>query len=443
MVTVVPLLVAMMGAAVLLLPRLAATAWAGIAFHWANAAAYWSAGDLAGFVVRSLPRSWWRCRCSRSCTCSAGWSGAPCAACGVATAGSWLRRGGALVLGAGVLAALVWAWWPSEQYRPIDPTERGAITDLPDVTPLAVGDDPRRAADVVAARPAALLSFPQSATGVTATAPASVTYPSPLTTAPVVLGPYAVPDVLAAGVDVPTGVLPPVVAPSAEPVPTEPVPTEPVPTEPVPTVRDPWPFVFAPPEAPMEGDNRAMAVNTVDDSVVTDLAVSWAIVTASRVEQNNEAWAMASCQRCATRAVAFQVLLMLPTSNVIAPVNAALAYNQDCTSCLTEAIASQLVVTVTDIPTAQAQALVSQAMDRIEALRGSLASYSAIQIYTLLQGAQSEILEVLRADGKLPGTVTPTPGADSGRRTDTDNRAERRADPHGGARLHPGADAHL
>ena len=158
----------------------------------------------------------------------------------------------------------------------------------------------------------------------------------------------------------------------------------------------------------MEGDNRAMAVNTVDDSVVTDLAVSWAIVTASRVEQNNEAWAMASCQRCATRAVAFQVLLMLPTSNVIAPVNAALAYNQDCTSCLTEAIASQLVVTVTDIPTAQAQALVSRAMDRIEALRGSLASYSAIQIYTLLQGAQSEILEVLRADGRLPGTVTPT-----------------------------------
>ena len=397
----------MMGAAVLLLPRLAATAWAASLPLGQRRRLLVRRrpgrlrGTLLAAVLVALPVLSVVYLLSRMVrrTVRRVW---------IATAGSWLRRGGALVLGAGVLAALVWAWWPSEQYRPIDPTERGAITDLPDVTPLAVGDDPRRAADVVAARPAALLSFPPSASGVTATAPAPVTYPSPLTTAPVVLGPYAVPDVLAAGVDVPTGVLPPVVAPSTEPVPTEPVPTEPVPTEPVPTVRDPWPFVFAPPEAPMEGDNRAMAVNTVDDSVVTDLAVSWAIVTASRVEQNNEAWAMASCQRCATRAVAFQVLLMLPTSNVIAPVNAALAYNQDCTSCLTEAIASQLVVTVTDIPTAQAQALVSQAMDRIEALRGSLASYSAIQIYTLLQGAQSEILEVLRADGKLPGTVTPT-----------------------------------
>jgi putative peptide zinc metalloprotease protein len=392
-VTVVPLLVAMMGAAVVLLPRLAATAWAGIAYHRANAAAYWSAGDLAGFVMSSLAAVlvalpvlsvvYLLSRMVRR-TVRRVW---------VATTGSRLRRAGAALLGAGVLAALVWAWWPAEQYRPIDPQSRGALADLPDVTPLAVADRRRQEQEVAGAAtaPAAARLV---ATGPTPTVPAALSYFPP---APVQVGPFVVPDVLISG----TGAVPPVAT-------TTPLPVE-SPTPPVPVLRDPWPFPFDPPEAPLEGDNRAMAVNTVDDTVITDLAVSWAIVTASRVEQNNEAWALASCQRCGTRAVAFQVLLMLPSSNVVAPVNAAIAYNQDCDACLTEAIAVQLVLTVTDIPSAEAQALVEEAMDRVEALSGQLASLSATQIYTLLQGTQAQILQVLQDDHKLPGTAV-SPG---------------------------------
>ena len=141
-----------------------------------------------------------------------------------------------------------------------------------------------------------------------------------------------------------------------------------------------------------------------------DLAVSWAIVTATRVEENNEAWALASCTNCATRAVAYQVLMTLPGAEVIAPVNAAVAANYECRSCLTEAIAVQLVVSVTGIPSVEAQALIEQAMAKVEALDVQLRTLSAGQIYTILQASQLEIMQILDEDGKIPATAPPTPG---------------------------------
>ena len=161
-----------------------------------------------------------------------------------------------------------------------------------------------------------------------------------------------------------------------------------------------------------------MAVNTVDNAVVTDLAVSWAIVTATRLEENNEAWALASCTDCVTKAVAYQVLLALPGAEVIAPVNAAVAANYECRRCLTEAIAVQLVVSVTDIPSAAAQVLIEQAMAKVEALEIHLKTLSAGQIYTILQASQLEIMKILDEDGKIPATAPPTttppaPAADS------------------------------
>jgi putative peptide zinc metalloprotease protein len=203
------------------------------------------------------------------------------------------------------------------------------------------------------------------------------------------------------------GVVPWAIRPVVGPV--DAVPDRSAPPGPDPaTVRDAWPFPWPEPPAALLGDNRAMAVNTVDDAVVMDLAVSWAIVTATRVEENNEAWALASCTNCVTRAVAYQVLMTLPGAEVIAPVNAAVAANYECRSCLTEAIAVQLVVSVTGIPSIEAQALIEQAMAKVEALDVQLRTLSAGQIYTILQASQLEIMQILHEDGKIPATAPPT-----------------------------------
>jgi putative peptide zinc metalloprotease protein len=359
-------------------------------FHWHSAAAYWAEGDLAGAVVRllsvllvALPVLsvvYLLGRMARR-TVRRVWR---------ATEGSPRKRAGAVLVGAALAAFLAWAWWPADQYRAVDPESRGSVADLASVAPLPDADRRRvipflEQADTV---PVASVYAPDT--------PTTVAVPGlPALSSPVV---PQQPGVL-------TWAIRPVVGPvdaapdrSAEPSP-----------DPA-TVRDAWPFPWAEPPAPLVGDNRAMAVNTVDDAVVMDLAVSWAIVTATRVEENNEAWALASCTNCSTRAVAYQVLMTLPGAEVIAPVNAAVAANYECRSCLTEAIAVQLVVSVTGVPSIEAQALIQQAMAKVEALDVQLRTLAAGQIYTILQASQLEIMQILNEDGKIPATAPPTPG---------------------------------
>ena len=396
--SVVPVLVSVLTAAVLLLPVLLATAWASMGYHWDAAATSWSEGDLAGFVVRllsvllvALPvlsTIYLLIRMLRR-TVRRVWR---------ATEGSPRKRVGVVVVGAALAAALGWAWWPADQYHAVDPASRGAVTDLASVSPLAAGDPAATAVSVLG--PPDVPSASAAASNAAATpSGAWVLPPAPVTRQPLVVGPWAVP-VLFAPVD-------------AAPHET----TAPPPAQPAPdpgTVRAAWPFPFPEPPAPLPGDNRAMAVNTVDGAVVTDLAVSWAIVTATRLEEHNEAWALASCTDCTTRAVAYQVLLAMPGTEVIAPVNIAAAANYECRRCLTEAIAVQLIVSVTDIPSAEAQVLIEQAMGRVEALEVQLKTLSAEQVYTILQSSQLEIMQILENDGKIPSTpLVPPPSPEA------------------------------
>jgi putative peptide zinc metalloprotease protein len=389
-VSVVPVLVGVLAVSVLMLPILVATAWSSMGFHWHSAAAYWAEGDLAGAVVRllsvllvALPVMsvvYLLGRMARR-TVRRVWR---------ATEGSPRKRAGAVLVGAALAAFLAWAWWPADQYRAVDPESRGSVADLASVAPLPDADRRR------------VIPFLEQADTVPV---ASVYAPDTPTTVAVPGLPALSPPVVPQQPGVLTWAIRPVVGPvdaapdrSAEPSP-----------DPA-TVRDAWPFPWAEPPAPLVGDNRAMAVNTVDDAVVMDLAVSWAIVTATRVEENNEAWALASCTNCTTRAVAYQVLMTLPGAEVIAPVNAAVAANYECRSCLTEAIAVQLVVSVTGVPSIEAQALIEQAMAKVEALDVQLRTLSAGQIYTILQASQLEIMQILNEDGKIPATAPPTPG---------------------------------
>ena len=108
-----------------------------------------------------------------------------------------------------------------------------------------------------------------------------------------------------------------------------------------------WVFPFDRPLPPGDGDNQALAVNTEDGSVAYD--VSFSLVWADGdddVLNRNEAYAAASCRDCRTVAVAFQVVLMVGSVDVVVPQNLSTAVNYACLECVTYALATQLVVTV-------------------------------------------------------------------------------------------------
>jgi len=108
-----------------------------------------------------------------------------------------------------------------------------------------------------------------------------------------------------------------------------------------------WVFPFDRPLPPGEGDNQALAVNTEDGSTAYDVSFSlvWADDGAA-VRNRNEAFAAASCRNCRTVAVAFQVVLVVGSVDVVVPENLSTAANYACLECVTYALATQLVVSV-------------------------------------------------------------------------------------------------
>lgn len=91
-------------------------------------------------------------------------------------------------------------------------------------------------------------------------------------------------------------------------------------------------------------DNVALAVNTEDGASVFRLAFSVRMVANGVVDDDNHAWALASCTDCQTVALAFQVVLVWNDPNVAVPHNQAVAYNDQCDACLTYAAATQIVL---------------------------------------------------------------------------------------------------
>ena len=105
-------------------------------------------------------------------------------------------------------------------------------------------------------------------------------------------------------------------------------------------------FPFDRPLPPGEGDNQALAVNTTDGGTLYDVAFALVWADEDTVLNTNEAYALASCTGCQTVAVAFQVVLVLGQANVVVPQNLSAAVNYACVQCVTYALATQLVLTL-------------------------------------------------------------------------------------------------
>jgi putative peptide zinc metalloprotease protein len=272
-------------------------------------------------------------------------------------------RAAAILAGMACLALVAWAWWPNGQYRPIPADERGTLID-----PGRYGPSQ------------GILTLPTS-TSTAAPAPSLTLVPR----------------------------LAVVLAPEGTPV-TEPGPKRIV-ILPEPDVDDPtdegWVFPFDPPAPPEEGDNQALAVNTEDGSTVRDVAFAVVWVTEGPVDQRNEAWAVASCTNCVTQAVAFQTVLALEDLDVVIPENVAVAVNYECRACRTEAVAVQLVATLTQPPTEEAIAQLDQVWEDLEELERNVPTLSLSQILDELMVIEARILEILVQDGavQIDGTI--------------------------------------
>ena len=376
---VVPVLLFCLLALVLAAPRLIGTAWESLRREWAQVGIHWDAGaslDAVGAVLAmgaitlpilamavifvrvfgSLVRGLWR-----------------------RTTGSPVRRAATSLLVLAVGAALALAWWPDpERYRPIQPYEDGTILAVATVPLAAAGFEPSTQPPVRGGE-------------ITTVLPRSAELPT-----------EAEPQL--ALVLVPTGT-----SPSDDGVDPDSVTQATDPT---------WVFPFNEPLPPEPGDNQALAVNTTDESVTYEVAIAMVWATGEDPVLNvNEAYAFASCSDCVTVAVAFQVVVIVGSADVVVPQNLSAAVNYDCFECITAAIASQLVVTVDDLPGVEQQIALADVWEEISAFAESIPTLALADVIARLEEYKEEILTILgvaplaEPSSTLLPSASPTPSA--------------------------------
>jgi len=377
---VVPLLLAALVLMTLALPRVLGTAVASLDRQWQMMGEQYAAGDVLAVMVRVLSglaivlpvlgSVYILARVVRQIVAGT-WR---------ATRGRPGRRTVAGVVAAAIIAGLGWAWWPQPgAYRPIQPDERGTVQDaVPGATPTHPATErqggrsgtaqaiwPQGSALPTADSPGlALVLVPRTGVLGTATATSTPTL-SPSTPMP---NSTTVPD--------------------ATPAPT-------------------WVFPFSRPAAPQAGDNQALAINTLDGSTVYDVAFALVWADGNRVLNTNEAYAFASCTGCRTVSVAFQVVLVLGQANVVAPQNLSGTINYNCVKCVTYALATQLVVSLSGPLSEQGDADLAALWEEIRASGKSIESVPLSELQSRLTDYEGRILDIIRRD------PSATPAGDS------------------------------
>ena len=379
---VVPVLLSLMLGAILLLPRLVASAWDSgrqIAHLLPHQAAHLQVVGIGASLLRlvalMLPvlgsvlvtQKIVRTTAAKARSWSAGHPG---------------RRAAVLAAAAGTVALLAWAWWPSGQYQPVRPTDRGNLPAL-----------------------AQLISAPQQAARPVAAA------------STITPGAHLVVAMIPVGGPTPTHPAVFIVPGTAGRAPMEIVSSGPA-SPAHPGAAASFPFVLPGPPGP--GGTQALAVGTTDGGVTYNVA--YAVVTVSGgapVTETNSAYALASCRSCTTVAVSFQVVLVVGQSNDVAPIDAAGALNSKCPACATTAIADQIVVTLKAQPP---QALVDQlqaALAKLGDLHLLGAAGRPAAIAAQVAAVQQQVDAVLASSGLLAGPATTNTTTATGATTTT------------------------
>jgi putative peptide zinc metalloprotease protein len=326
-VVVVPLLALGLWTAVVALPRLIGTAWASLGRQQDVLSAAWADGDMIQATARVLAMTIVVITVVSVLYMVSRFARHSVVTVRRATAGKPAMRILAGILGAAVVVAIAWAWWPNDDnYRPIQASDRGTIGDI--VYGLRVENMSGSRAVSDATRPAAAAATLVRGQQGVMRAVWDMRTPPPTKESPQ-LAVVLVPRTGSATVVGGGGGIRATSSTAAN---------------------DGWVFPVDKPLAPKEGDNQALAVNTTDNSMVYDAALAMVYVEGSEAMNVNEAHAYASCDSCGAVAVAYQVVIVLDTDdtddNVAAPQNLAGALNYDCVNCMTYALAQQLFITI-------------------------------------------------------------------------------------------------
>ncbi|MCW2973011.1 MAG: hypothetical protein JWN72_1284 [Thermoleophilia bacterium] len=305
---------------------------------------------------------------------------------------------------AGLVGVALWAWWPAGQYQPVRASDRGAIGDvhqLVDARPVAARSTAPRSTKPTAAAAAAPTTVPAGTHlaisltpegGATEERPAIyvITDPEHPST-PIVIASGAAPatdDAAAGGA-----------APAADA------------TSPAPATTAGTAFAFDLPEAPGANDSQALAVNRTDGGTTYEIAYSLVTVhDGDAVDERNGAHAYANCTACTTVAVSFQVVLVVGTSPVIAPINIAEALNGNCPACVTTAIANQIVVSIGSEPSQDLLARLTAELERLDAIDDLGADATPASIAAQVGDVQRSIDQILADSGEL----TEAPDGEAG-----------------------------
>jgi putative peptide zinc metalloprotease protein len=401
---VVPLMAASLLLMVLALPRLLATAWVAVGRQASLLADAFEGGDVLGVLARALGIvaiavpvlgiGYVLARTVRQVVV------------GVRrrTEGSPVRRALALVLAAAIVAGLGWAWWPADdRYRPVRAWEGGTVLDA---VPASSGQD-----------------LAAGSRGTAATAWPADAGPVPTAERPVlalVLVPRGDGGTDGAGdgagrsdQEGTAG------ADGAAPT---------------------WVFPFDRPLPPAEGDNQALAVNTEDGSVRYD--VSFALVWVDDEALNrNEAYALASCRDCTTVAVAFQVVLLVGSVDVVVPQNIAAAVNYACVECVTQALATQLVVSLPGPLSDAGREQLAAIWAELQEFGNRLGGLPLTEIRARLTAFEQRILDVVREDPATTDAEEPVGATPSGTAGPEGRAATEGADPEEGTTAPTGTRA--
>lgn len=458
----VPVILSLSATAVLLLPRLATTAWEsgrhigdGIPSqvhqgHWVAAGA--SVVRLLALLVPLVGSALVTQKVVGSLVARArAWS-----------SGRPARRLLALLAAAGAVATLVWAWWPSGQYQPITPQDHGGVAGIPKLF-----NPSSSAATRPRARPVQLASrLPVSGVRVSGVplwgvrASGLSRWSAPVWGVPTSRRPDSAvpgsndPVSRAAGTRLAITAVPVGGASRANPayfflqanksqpaitIIADSTSTAHGRTTTVPATAFPFNLISSVSEGP---NTHAVATNNTNNGVVYEVAYSLVTVHSGHsVTDTNSALAVANCQHCTTVAVSFQVVLIVGQSRTIAPINAAEAVNYHCFSCMTTAVADQIVVTLEHRPTPQLLAQVQAALSRLGSLPSLGSNGTPAVIAAQVTGVQEQIDAALNASGLLPQPAPPPPTESSTAQSTTTSSAGATAPASSGGSAPPSSAA--
>jgi putative peptide zinc metalloprotease protein len=392
---IVPVLLSMMLGAVILLPRLMATAWEsgrGIVAampHEGVASVLASCVRLLALSLPVLGSALITQKILRALVDKGrAWS-----------VGRPMRRFAVVAVAAAVSAGAAFAWWPSGQYQAVRPDQRGTLTDFGSLVsaPVAAARPQPAAAAPVHLTPGTHLAVSMIPVG-----GATKRYPA-LFVIPGSDGEPAV-AIVSDSVDDPG---------TAQPPTTSTTSTTTTPAPPAPAADGgATAFRFTLPKAPGPGGAQSVAVGTKDGGVTYNVGYSLVTVRdGAPVTNTNGAYAFASCKACTTVAVSFQVVLIVGRSANIAPINAAGALNVDCPACVTTAIADQIVVTLKAEPSQELLAKLQSALQALDALPSLGAGGTPAAIAAAVVAVQQQIDTALHDSGLVanqPTTSTAT-----------------------------------